>query len=449
MTKTKRAKWILNKKQSKAWHYLNDDITTEVLLGGGAGGGKSHFGCGFVATMAMRYKNVRGFIAREELKTLKESTLLTMFDVLRQWGCKEGIDYRYYTDSHILFLKTGSMVYLKELKFYPSDPDFDYLGSTEYTFGFIDEASQVTAKAKNIIRSRIRYRLEENGLIPKLLLTCNPHKGYLYAEFYKPHKEGKLRPDRKFVQALVGDNPNIDKSYIENLKGLDLVSKERLLFGNWEYDNDPLKLIAYDSIIDMFSNVLPVDPKKNPEKYISADIARLGGDLTVLAYWEGWTVKKIAVYSKIDTAQSAKVIRKWKEDLGVPASHIIIDEDGIGGGTKDSLREMNIHVKGFVANTKAARKENYANLKSQCYYYLAQKVNKQEIAVQTNNEKIRQMITEELEQVRAKDVDKDKPLQIESKDETKKRLGRSPDVSDTLMMRVAFEFVVVPSIVWI
>jgi len=44
-----------------------------------------------------------------------------------------------------------------------------------------------------------------------------------------------------------------------------------------------------------------------------------------------------------------------------------------------------------------------------------------------------------LEQVKSLDVDKDSPRQIVPKDKVKEILGRSPDFSDALMMRMYFE----------
>lgn len=435
-----RIQWELTTKQSDAWDFLQSPEINEVLFGGGAGGGKTDFGCGYLIHQSIKYPGIRSFIAREELKSLKESTLLTFFDRCRKWGLKENRDFKYNTDSHITFLKGGSTIFLKELKFLPSDPQFDRLGSTEYTTGFIDEAQQTEAKAKAVMRSRIRYKLKENGLTPKLLMGCNPHKGYLYSEFYKPWKEGKLPPNKAFVQALATDNRHIDPSYVENLKTLDQNTKERLLYGNWEYDDDPARLVEYEAILDLFSNILPA----SSDKYITADIARLGDDRTVIAYWEGWTVKKIAAYRKLTLDQTERVITAWRARYGVPLSHTIVDEDGIGGGVKDHLQ-----CRGFIANKAPFRGENYANLKAQCYYNLARRINRREISVQTNNITIRELLTAELEQVKAKDADKDKKLQIVSKDEVKEHINRSPDFSDTLMMRCYFDYAQVPNIVFI
>jgi hypothetical protein len=48
-------------------------------------------------------------------------------------------------------------------------------------------------------------------------------------------------------------------------------------------------------------------------------------------------------------------------------------------------------------------------------------------------------LTQELLSVKLKDVDRDNKVQVQSKDEMKKVLGKSPDLSDALMMRMYFE----------
>ena len=48
-------------------------------------------------------------------------------------------------------------------------------------------------------------------------------------------------------------------------------------------------------------------------------------------------------------------------------------------------------------------------------------------------------LTQELLAVKLKDVDKDNKVQVQSKEDMKKILGKSPDLSDALMMRMYFE----------
>lgn len=440
--------WEATSKQLQAWEYLHDRKTNEILFGGAGGGGKSLFGCAWIIISALKYKGTRWAIGREELKTLKESTLNTFWDVCRMWNLKQDRDYRYnQQDGTITFVQSSSVVYLKELKFYPTDPDFDYLGSTEYTGTFIDEASQVTQKARNVLRSRIRYRLQEYGLVPKQLLTCNPHKGHLYTDFYKPWKIGQLPMERQFVQALPGDNPYLDPNYIKNLNTLDRQTKERLLFGNWEYDDDPATLCDYDAITDIYTNILP----HSEQKYIIADIARFGDDRTVISYWEGWDCKKIMAYKKLPTVpdpnnpsapSAASKILEMRKEFVVPLSHVLVDEDGVGGGVKDY-----IGCNGFMGGRVPFRGENYLNLRCQCYYYLAKRINERKIAVRTTNTLIRQYINEELELIKAHERDKDsKKLKVMPKELIKKILGRSPDFADTLMMRGYFDMLPKPKI---
>ena len=446
----------LSNKQIQALRILQMNDIVEFLFGGGAGGGKTKLGCIHIASMALKYPHTRYFIGRESLEDFKKSTMLTFVELLSEWGLKADLDYTHHqVDKYFEFHQTKARVYYSGLRHYPSDPNYDYLGSTEYTSAFIDEANQVTAKAKNIIRSRIRYKLQEYGLKPKLFMGCNPAKGHLYLDFYKPHKNGKLRSDRAFLQSLVNDNPFIDDTYIDNLKGLDKESKERLLYGNWEYDDDPTALMSYDSITDIFTNFVD----KGGEKWIVVDVARHGKDMTTISYWEGMECIRIAGYKKLDTVpdpnnpekpSTAGKILEWAELYQVSRSHIIVDEDGVGGGVKDYLG-----CKGFVANSSAMKNpvtkevENFVNLKAQCAYTLAKFVNKGKLAVRTHNPVIKQRLIEELEQVKSKDVDKDKKLAIVSKDVVKDILGRSPDFGDLLIMRMMAEYLVLPSMQFI
>lgn len=437
-------------KQAEALTYLRDDITEELVYGGGVGGGKSKLGCMFAIDMSIKYNNIRGAICRKELKRLKDTTLLTLFEQMQADGLKDGKDYVYNQQNNIItFPQTGSIIYLLELDYYPSDPNYDRLGSYEITWNFIDEAQQIQQKAKDVMRTRIRYKVEENGLIPKQLMTCNPNKEYLYTEYYLPAKRGELPRHKKFLQSLVSDNPFVGDVYINSLKKQPLEIRERLLYGNWEYDDDPTRLMSFDSIQDIFTNKVPA----GKDKYIICDVARMGGDRIVITYWEGLSCQRIAAYKRMPTVpdpndptkpSTAGIINEWRAKYQVPLSHVLVDEDGVGGGVKDYLG-----CKGFLNGGKPMRKENYTNLKTQCYYELAKNVNLGKISIKTENLKVKQLIIEELEQVKNHGADKDGKLEVTPKDTMKKKLGRSPDFADTLMMRMYFEFAPKPQIMFI
>jgi hypothetical protein len=431
------------KKQDEAWSYLEDDITTELLLGGGAGGGKSRTICEWEIKCALRFPGSRGLLGRSVLKSLKESTLLTFFEVAQYWHLTANVHYRYNQQDNIITFWNGSAIYLKDLFAYPSDPNFDSLGSTEYTFAGIDEVNQVTFRAKEVVRSRLRYKLTEFNLIPKLLMTCNPAKNWVYSDFYLPAKTGTLPQGRAFVQALVTDNPHISPHYIESLKSLkDPAMRERLLHGNWEYDDDPNALFGRDELNDLFSNPLP-----GGDAYLTCDVARLGRDRTVYIIWEGLRAVEIIAVDKTRVNEVIADIEGLRAKHGIPMSHVLVDEGGVGGGVVDGL-----NCPGFVGGSSAIQDKllrridgeatpsyqvNYGNLRAQCYYTLAEYVREHRLAIEETE--YRDMIVADLEQIKSKDPDRDSKLRVISKDEIKEHLGRSPDFGDALSMRMWFE----------
>lgn len=428
-------------KQEHAVYYLKDSETNEVLYGGAAGGGKSALGCLWLIEQCQAYPGTRWLMGRSKLKTLKETTLNTFFDLTSQLGISG--QFRYNQQDSAIYWNNGSEIILKDLFLFPSDPNFDSLGSLEITGAFIDECNQVVYKAWQVVKSRIRYKLREFGLIPKLLGSCNPAKNWVYKQFYLAEKEGNLPRNRKFIRALPTDNPHLDTSYLRALLELDEASKRRLYFGDWEYDDDTSTLIEYDAIMDLFRNEHITG---DGIFYITADIARYGGDSTILMVWNGLKVIKLVELKKQGVDKVAAVIRELANEYSIPVSKIIADEDGVGGGVVDILK-----CKGFVNNsrpiqTETAKKlpeavntENFANLKSQCYFKLAEMVNKREMHLAGKiTEEQQQKLIEDLEQVKQYNMDKDGKRAVVPKDQVKEILGRSPDFSDALMMRVYF-----------
>jgi hypothetical protein len=206
------------------------------------------------------------------------------------------------------------------------------------------------------------------------------------------------------------------------------------MFGNWEYDDDPALMVNYKALTDLFTNTVP----ESSDNYLTADIARYGSDSTVIMIWNGLNVHKIIKREKQSINQTINEIASLARDYRIPYSHIIADEDGVGGGVVDGLPG----IEGFVNNgtpVELEDKQNFSNLKSQCYYLLAEYINNHKIAVKCEDETIKALLIEELEVLKRKDPDSDGKLKIISKDEIKQLIGRSPDISDALMMRMFFE----------
>ena len=423
----------LSIKQTTAIDYLEDTQTNVILYGGGAGGGKSMLGAYWVLKQCLKYPETRYVIGRSRLKNLKETTLRSLFEVCQMQGLQANVDFTYNeTKSLITIHATQSEIILKDLFHYPSDPNFDSLGSMNITGAFIDEATEITPMAFNVIQSRMRYKLDENKLVPKLLMTCNPSKGWIYSDFYKKHKDGTLDDNKQFVQSLVTDNPNISKHYIKQLQQLDVLNQKRLLFGDWEYADEDTQLFSIDALNDMFTNEFI---SSVGTKCISVDVARYGRDMSVICLWHGWRVEQIKTLDKNSIDELATIVDQLAKDNNVQRSNIVADSDGVGGGFVDILKGC----KSFVNNSKALDNENFQNLKTQCYYKFAQKVANGQIFINTNNKDLQQQIIMEFEMVKQFDVDKDNKLRITPKEKIKQLLGRSPDIADALIMRYYLE----------
>lgn len=416
-------------KQLEALDHLSNASGCEsVLYGGSAGSGKSWFGCRWQVMRRLRYPGTRGLIGRSKLDTLKKTTLRTFFEVCSQMKMSAGKHYDFNAQSNIISFYNGSEIILKDLFAYPSDPNFDSLGSLEITDFFIDEVSQVTHKAVNIVQSRVRFKLNEFELKPKGLMTCNPSKGWLYNEYYKPWKDGTLPEHKVFVPALPGDNTHLPESYLETLSRLPEQDRKRLRDGDWDYDESIDRIFATDDILRCFRPDL-----LSGEKYLTADIARFGKDRTVIGIWDGMTLTHIDTLRRASVTEVAGRIKELIGKHQVKLSNVIVDEDGVGGGVVDTIR-----CRGFLNGSRATHPDRFQNLKAECYYKLGEMIEQNRITF-VGVDSYKEVIVKELDTIRRRNPEADGKLAVTGKEEIQRTHGFSPDCSDMIMMRMLFE----------
>ena len=227
-------------KQARAMRMLETSpAVTQLLYGGAAGGGKSWFGCNWQIYRRLKYPGTRGAIGRDELKKLKRTTLKTFVDCWNDFWRYSGETMRYNEQSGAITFSNGSEIVLLDLHQYPSDPDFTSLGSLEITDAFVDEATECTEKAIQILSSRIRYKLDLLPIRePKMLLAGNPAHNWVKFRFIRDEegKEVVLKPHQAFVSALLADNPDPEfrRVYGKQLALLSHYDRRRLLDGDWD-----------------------------------------------------------------------------------------------------------------------------------------------------------------------------------------------------------------------
>ena len=418
----------VNIKQRLAYNYLRDDVTKFVCYGGAGGGGKSWLGCEWLMQCCHFLPGTRWFAGRNNLKDSRASISVTFVKVA-QW---HGYGAYRLTNDGVEF-DNGSEIIFLDLTYYPvKDPLYERFGSLEFTGGWIEEGGQVNGLAFSVLQTRIGRHLNDRYGIPgKILITCNPKKNWLYDLFYKPWKENTLKDGYAFVQALVQDNPFATEDYINTLRNTnDKVTKERLYFGNWEYDDDPAVLCGYDAICDLFTNE---HVKPSGESSGSADLAMKGRDRFVAGHWKGNVcyIKIDQLYSEGKTIETD--LKRMMIECSIPRSMLVADSDGLGAYLESYLNG----IREFHGGNRPVNPE-FDNLKSECAFKLAEMINNRLIRIVCNDAQ-RERIKKELSVLKQDHVDADtRKKGIISKEKMKEILGHSPDYLDMLIMAMVF-----------
>jgi phage terminase large subunit len=441
----------LSVKQTLALDYLEDKETEVLLYGGAVAGGKSVLLCYWQMKQCLKYAGVRYLLGRKTRKTLYETTVRSFFEVAKLQGLKLGEHFDINNQTDIITFYNGSEIFLKNLETKPSDPNYDEFGSLELTGAGIDECPQIEERLYEIIRSRIRYKLDLVGGVPKLAMTANPTKNWVKRAIHDKCISGEFGNNVRFVRALPYDNPYVSKAYLKSLEQLNEIDKQRLLYGNWEYADDETQLINTLQI----NNFLNGSKSIGGKRYITADIALMGSDMFVITVWEGWHIIEIVMIPKSNGQQVINELIFLSTLHHVEVKNICYDADGVGGfiggflqdaipfnnGSSPILTEDDIKKNEELKKMGASYSRTYPNLKTQCIYETAEKITKGICTMESGiiDGRYRDRLASELSYWRRARVDDDTKLYIIKKEVVKKALQTSPDISDSIMMRALFD----------
>ena len=257
-----------------------------------------------------------------------------------------------------------------------------------------------------------------------------------------------------FVSGSIYDNKKgleNDPSYPGNLLSQDEDTRRQLLEGRWKISNSPNDVYEHDPFMGMFENLKGVN---NDGRYITADIAMKGSNKLVVGYWEGMELCDVEIMDKSDGKQVIELIANMAKKYSVENRYICYDADGVGSYVDGFIRGAVPFNGGSgamaVKDETSGRliKENYFNLKTQCYYRTGDrvmsglmKINKKVAdKMYDSSMTVRQRFMFERKAIKRDKVDMDGKLKIISKDEMKIKLnGDSPDLMDMFMMREIFE----------
>lgn len=440
-----------SKKQYEALMILLEDNGVSFLWYGGAvGGWKTILAGMWLSMMCKKYPLVRYWVFRRYITDALDTTFQSFTKALSILWLVEAhsydsmmkdpgaFDYVVRNGGKEITFSNWSEIWFRWLQDKPTDVHFTKVGGLELTGCYVDEANECPEIGISVLKKRVWRHMNAEYKIPrKMLCTFNPDKWWVYRTFWQPFKDWTQKDWVQFIRALPTDNPYLTEEYLHELRTeRNEVLKQRLLYGNFDYDDTPGRLFEYNAILNLWNN-----PAINWDKYVSIDVARKGKDSTIIFEWDWLEVKAIKsekISQLLDLSESIRKDYQWK----VSAKNMIVDENWVWWWLIDNLR-----CQWFINNAKPlepknsnlSKKRNYEHLKAQCYFKLAEYVNLWKIRISVDDKEIRDKLIEELDIVVELNLDKDWKIKIIKKEDIIMKLWRSPDYSDAMMMRMFYE----------
>lgn len=412
------------------------------MYGGAKGGGKSWFLCVWAYMQAWSIASRFGLTSHPEVPHVgwigrKQATDFVA-TTLQTW--QEIIPVEFYricgaTDRHPRHIRIADRVAI-DFGGLDRREDVNKFNSAEYGFIAIDQAEETSKDDVSVLRGSLRMKIQGQELDYKELYTANPAQCWLKTDFID-----SVHPRRRFVQALPSDNEHLPADYVETLTeafGHRPELLEAYLHGGWDQLEGAANIIKSSwlrqsrALVDISAETL--------RHLVVCDPARFGDDESVIYYFQNTRIIEEKIYGKKSlthtAGECAEMANKHAIDGQKPV--IVVDEDGLGGGVIDPLRDWGFNVIGIHSNATSDNPDRYYNKRAEMWWTVGQKYSNGDIKegvpegekIHQDDELDRQMTCVEYHWRNGK-------ILVQDKDEIKKKLGRSPDRADAKIMGLA------------
>lgn len=432
-----KVEFEISKKQGAALDSLFSHDIDELLYGGAKGGGKSVFGCIWVYTMAKLIIKefglkptdkplVIGFMGRKQGIDFNNTTL-------RTWQKEIPAEsYELKKQEHLLVIEGTVAIQFGGL----DDSDtIKKFNSAEFIFFFVDQAEEVSESDIALLRGTLRLKI--NGRQPKYkaLLTANPAICWLKKAFITAPQ-----PRTKFIQALPSDNPYLATTYVDTLKKAFAFNPALLnayLYGSWD-DLDVAFTVIPSSAVESCVDSGYVN-KEGEKRITVCDISEDGSDETVIYDFTNYKIRRdtVEIYTHRDLMDSVgRIMAHARKN----ASNLIaIDKIGLGAGVFSRLQEVygnddedvKVIVYGFDSRISAPGPLNdmtFANYKSYAWFKARELFKEGRVDI-PNDHTLKSQLASMTWHFTNGEV-----IQLDKKEDVKKRLGQSPDRADACIM---------------
>lgn len=371
-----------------------------------------------------------------------------------------------------------------------SDPQFLWLRGFKPDILFIDECDGCSREFVSAAQSRVgiqrkRARRSMKVCRPLTFFACNPNiswpKDNYSLAVHAPHK---LRERRYWFQIFtIKDNARFitEEKKAQWKRLMTPPMYKRFVEGSWDAMSDLEQLFLFEDMDRCRAYIPPpdlpayVDVKTGQEypvrpgkwkKYLGVDPARYGPDKCVFLILEGPNLHKLEFHTSTSVPSVALRTKAIMAEYDITPDHVTIDADGLGAGVIDILAEDHIFVnahKGAAAPDDAAfywenpkdptskiNMDNAAftfyNKRAQSHWEAMQMLRDGRVGNfcaealgfqdddMGNTYNLEEVLRQDMASIHYLFAKGTKAILIEDKGEIKKRLHRSPDFADVLIL---------------
>jgi hypothetical protein len=416
----------------------------ETLYGGAAGSGKSEM---LVALARLHHQSA--LLLRRTFPDLERSLIVRSLDMY-------GDPARYNAGKHVWrWDGEGQRIEFGHIE---TEKDVYSYQSAQYDLIAFDELTQFTSQQYEYMLSRARTTVP--GQRVRILACTNPggegndwvmerwapwlDEGYPHPaqggelRWFKRDAEGKdvettaddpVALSRTFVPARLADNPYLDDVYRRNLLALAEPWRSQLLNGDWKigtYD-DPYQIVPTAWIRDA-QDRWQADGRPGFLTCVGVDVARGGSDQTILAPRYGYWFAPLLKYPGRVTPTGYAVAQLIIPVLG-RGGVANLDVIGIGAAAYDAAVQANLAVEAVNFSSACpfrdrSGKQSFHNLRAGLYWRLREWLDP-ELGYQI-------ALLGDLRAMRWESTPRG--IKVLDKDEIKRRIGRSPDCADAVVL---------------
>jgi hypothetical protein len=236
------------------------------------------------------------------------------------------------------------------------------------------------------------------------------------------------------------DSPRVSKEFIEEMAmryGEDSPAYKVRVKGEFAEEADD-GVISIGLVSSAINRDVPID--NTQDTYWALDVARHGDDSSVLVKRRGNVIFDIKTFKKLNLMELTGRINAENDSTEphLRPVEIYVDSIGMGWGVIDALNGVaRISAVGINVAETASMSGTYMNLRAELWFKFKAFLEEGLCKIPNHEGMIADLVSPKYKFTAGGKI------QLESKEQIKKRLGRSPDVGDALVLLMAGDLIAV------